>query len=76
MHAVEFKKMVKDLNLTDIQDDKELCTTIHFLHEVGALLHYDGHNNNHDNLYFVDLVWLCDLMSTAIVIAKIRNFKK
>ena len=66
MHAAEFKKMVKDLNLVDIQDDKELSTATHFLHEVGALFHYDGRRHNLDDLYFVDPSWLYELVSTVV----------
>ena len=74
MHAVEFEKMVRDLNLTDINDDdEELRTAVHFLHAVGALLHYDDRKNKLDKLYFVDPAWLCDLMSTTVVTAKIKN---
>ena len=72
MHAAEFEKMVRDLNLVDIQDDEELRTATHFLHEVGALLHYDDRKHNLDDLYFVDPRWLCDLMSTVVTV-KQRN---
>ena len=72
MHAAEFEKMVRDLNLVDIQDDEELHTATHFLHEVGALLHYDDRKHNLDDLYFVDPRWLCDLMSTVVTV-KQRN---
>ena len=65
MHAADFKKMVRDLDLVDIQDDKELDTATHFLHEVGALFHYDDRLHNLDDLYFVDLSWLYDLVSTV-----------
>ena len=72
MHAAEFQKMVRELNLVDIQDEDELCTATHFLHEVGALLHYDDRKHNLDDLYFVDPSWLCDLMSTVVTV-KQRN---
>ena len=68
MHAAEFQSMVRDLNLVDIQDDDELRTATRFLHEVGALLHYDDRKHNLDDLYFVDPRWLCDLMSTLVTI--------
>ena len=71
MHATEFKKMIRDLNLIDIQDDDdELHAVSQFLHDVGALLHYDNHTLEH--LYFVDPCWLYDLMSTVSVV-KQRN---
>ena len=68
MHAAEFQKMVRDLNLVDIQDEDELRTATHFLHEAGALLHYDDHRHNLDDLYFVDPNWLCDLISTVVTV--------
>ena len=72
MHAAEFQSMVRDLNLVDIQDDDELHTATHFLHEVGALLHYDDRKNNLDDLYFVDPRWLCNHMSTIVTVQQ-RN---
>ena len=72
MHTAEFVKMVKDLNLVDIQDDDELLTVTRFLHEVGSLLHYEDHKHNLDDLYFVDPRWLCDLMSMVVTV-KERN---
>ena len=72
MHAAEFQKMVRDLNLVDIQNDDELHTATHFLHEVGALLHYDDRKHNLNDLYFIDPCWLCDLMSTVVTV-KERN---
>ena len=72
MHTAEFEKMIQDLHLFDIQDDDELHTVTCFLHEVGALLHYDDRKHNLDDLYFVDPCWLYDLMSTVVTI-KERN---
>ena len=73
MHTAEFKTMIRNCNLIDIQDDDdELHLVIQFLHEVGALVHYDDRKHNLDDLYFVDPRWLCDLMSTVVTI-KERN---
>ena len=69
MHSAEVKKMIKDLNLVDIMDDDdELHKVTHFLHEVGALLHYDDRKHNLDDLYFVDPCWLCNLVSTVVTV--------
>ena len=76
MHAAEFQSMVRDLNLVDIQDDDELHTATHFLHEVGALLHYDDRKHNLDDLYFVDPCWLCDLMSTVVTVQQRNPYVK
>ena len=71
MHAAEFQSMVRDLNLVDIQDDDdELHTATRFLHEVGALLHYDDRKHNLNDLYFVDPRWLCDLLSTFVTVER------
>ena len=75
IHTAEFKKMVRDLHLVDIQDD-ELHTVTCFLHEVGALLHYDDRKHNLDDLYFVDPCWLCDLMSRVVTIEERNPFVK
>ena len=76
MYAAEFQKMVRDLNLVDIQDNDELRTATHFLHEVGALLHYDDRKHNLDDLYFVDPRWLCDLLSTVVSVIQQNSYVK
>ena len=77
MHTVDFKKMIKDLHLVDIQDDDdELHTVTQFLHEVGALLHYDDRKCNLDDLYFVDPCWLCDLMSMVVTVKEQNPYVK
>ena len=68
MHTAEFMKIVADLHLVDIQDNDELHTVTCFLHDIGALLHYDDHKCNLDNLYFIDPYWLCDFMSTIVTV--------
>ena len=76
MHAAEFQKMVRDLNLVDIQDEDELRTATHFLHEAGALLHYDDRKHNLDDLYFVDPRWLCNLISTVVTVKQCNPYVK
>ena len=75
MHAAEFQKMVRDLGL-DILNDDDLSMAIQFLHEVGALLHYDDHRHNLDDLYFVDPSWLFDLMSTVVTVKQCNRHVK
>ena len=77
MHTAEFEKMIRDLNLVNIMDDvDELRTVTHFLHEVGALLHYDDSKYDLHDLYFVDPCWLCDLMSTVVTIKEKNPYLK
>jgi len=66
MNAAKFKKMIRDLNLMDLQSDDDICKATHFLHEAGVLLHYDDCYCNLNDLYFVDPSWFCDIMSTII----------
>ena len=76
MHSGDFKNMVRSLKLVDLQDDDELRTVTHFLHEVGSLLHYDDRRNNLDDLYFVDPQWLCKLMSTIVTVEQKNPYLK
>ena len=76
MHAAEFKKMVRDLNLVDIYDDYELCKATQFLHEVGVLFHCDDHKHKLDDFYFVDPRWLCDLMFTVVTVKDQNPYMK
>ena len=66
MTAKEFKTMVHQMNVDDIQDDEELKTAALFLTDVGSLLHYDDRGYNLHELYFVDPCWLCDMMSKMV----------
>ena len=72
MHFEEFKTMVQQMNLADIQDDDELKLATLFLTDVGTLLHYDDQRYNLHELYFIDPSWLCDMMSKVVTI-KERN---
>ena len=76
MHSGDFKEMVHSLKLVDLQDDDELRTVTHFLHEVGSLLHYDDRRHNLDDLYFVDPQWLCKLMSAIVTIEQKNPYLK
>ena len=76
MHAEEFKTMVQQMNLADIQDDEELKTATLFLGDVGSLLHYDDRSHNLNELYFVDPRWLCDMMAKVVTIRERNPFVK
>ena len=73
MHKEEFRTMVHQMNLADIQDDEELTL---FLTDVGSLLHYDDRGHNLHELYFVDPQWLCDMMSKVVTIKERNPFVK
>ena len=74
MHVEEFKTMIHQMNLSDIEDDEELGKVTLFLTDVGSLLHFDDRGHNLHELYFVDPCWLCDLMAKIAV--TIRPFVK
>ena len=76
MHAEEFKTMVHQMNLLDIQDDEELKTATLFLTDVGTLLHYDDRSHNLHELYFIDPRWLCDMMAKIVTIKERNPFVK
>ena len=76
MHAEEFRTMVYQMNLADIQDEEELKKVTSFLTSVGSLLHYDDPGSNLHELYFVDPRWLCDMMSKVVTIKERNPFVK
>ena len=76
MHAEEFRTMVHQMNLADIQDDEELKTASLFLTDVGSLLYYDDRGHNLHELYFVDPCWLCNMMSKVVTMKERNRFVK
>ena len=69
VHIEEFKVMIKQMNLTDIQDDtEELRRATLFLTAIGSLPHFNDHGHNPNELCFVDPCWLYDMMSKLITI--------
>ena len=68
----EYKSLIRQLELSDLQEDDELQTATLFLNNVGTLLHYDDRSHNLDELYFIDPRWLCEMMA-KIVTVKERN---
>ena len=63
MDIKDFRTMIRQMNLTDIQSRDELNAAAHFLTNVGSLLHIDDCNHNLHNLFFVDLQWLINIIS-------------
>ena len=74
MHLEEFKAMVYEMKLADIQDEEELKTATLFLTDAGSLLHYDDRRHNLHELYFVDPRWLCDMMATIVTVKERNSF--
>ena len=74
MHSEEFKSMVLQMNLPDMDYDEELKTATLFLTDIGALLHYDDRSHNLNELYFVDPRWLCDMMAKVVTIKEKNPF--
>ena len=76
MHEEQFKQMIQNMNIPDIQDLDEVKAVTMFLTDVGALLHYDDQRHNLHELYFVDPNWLCGMMAKVITIRERNPFVK
>ena len=74
MHAEDFRTMVHQMNLADIQDDDELKTATLFLTDVGSILHFDDREHNLHELYFVDPCWLCKMIAKVATIKDSNPF--
>ena len=72
MHAEDFKSMILQMKLPDLRSDVELKTAIHFLLDIGTMLHYDDRSHNLSELYFVDPGWLCGMMAKVNTIKEKR----
>ena len=76
LHAEEFKTLVQQMNLSDIQDEKELRTATLFLCNVGSLLHYDDRSHGLHELYFIDPSWLCQMMAKVVTVREGNHYIK
>ena len=45
-----------------------------FLHDSGVLLHYNDHLRGLSNLYFIDPIWLADMLAEVITVPERQNF--
>ncbi len=45
-----------------------------FLHENGILLHYNDHLRGLNNLYFIDPIWLADMLSEVVTVPERQSF--
>ena len=45
-----------------------------FLHDNGILLHYNDHLRGLNNLYFIDPVWLADMLAEVITVPEKNSF--
>ena len=45
-----------------------------FLHDNGVLLHYNDHLRGLNNLYFIDPIWLADLLAEVVTVPQRQNF--
>lgn len=45
-----------------------------FLHDNGVLLHYNDHLRGLNNLYFIDPIWLADMLSEVITVPERQSF--
>ena len=71
----EFVSLVIDHPKNDIQDALEVEQASRFLHELGAMLHYENASGELQNLYFIDLQFLSTAMA-CIVTSSERSLVK
>jgi len=78
MHAVEFRKLIRNSSLSDIQDGdhEEIHNASQFLHEVGALLFYDNCKHNVDCFYIIDPCFLYDIISAVVSVKQRKSHIK
>ena len=76
MHVEEFKTMVHQMSLSDVQDDEELSIATLYLTDIGSLLHFDDRGHSLHEIYFIDPCWLCDIMSKVLTIKEVSPFVK
>lgn len=74
MEKEEYKAFIRELDLNDIQNEDELNRVSRFLTNIGTILHYDDRSHNLDKLYFVDPLWLCNMMSRIITVKEKNPF--
>ena len=51
-----------------------LSPAAQFLHDNGILLHYNDHLRGLNNLYFIDPVWLADMLAEVVTIPERQSF--
>lgn len=74
MDKEEYRSYIDELDLGDIKNEDELSRVTRFLTSVGTILHYDDRSHNLDKLYFVDPLWLCNMMSRIITVKEKNPF--
>lgn len=45
-----------------------------FLHDNGVLLHYNDHLRGLNNLYFIDPIWLADMLAEVVTVPERQSF--
>jgi leucine-rich repeat kinase 1 len=70
----EFAALADRMPDSDISDPEELSLAAQFLHDNGVLLHYNDHLRGLNNLYFIDPVWLADLLAEVVTVPQRQNF--
>jgi leucine-rich repeat kinase 1 len=72
LNQKEFAALAEKTN--DIADPEELTLAAQFLHDNGIILHYNDHLKGLNNLYFIDSVWLADMLAHIITVPQRQNF--
>lgn len=67
---------MSEAGLTKKMDRAEVEQAIQFLHETGAVLHFNDIQSNLSDLYFLDPQWLCSMMAKIITVPQMVIVKK
>ncbi|XP_064609297.1 leucine-rich repeat serine/threonine-protein kinase 1-like [Liolophura sinensis] len=70
----EFDDIIKQIPNHDLDTDEEMTLAVRFLHELGDLLHFNDQLKGLNSLYFLDPVWLCNLLSQVVVSEKAQKY--
>lgn len=62
--------------LTKKMEWAEVEQAVQFLHETGALLHFNDIQSNLSDLYFLDPQWLCSMMAKIITVPQMVIVKQ
>lgn len=74
LNQKEFAALADKIPESDILDPEELSLAAQFLHDNGILLHYNDHLRGLNNLYFIDPVWLADMLSEVVTVPERQSF--
>eukprot|EP00731_Ephydatia_muelleri_P005646 Em0002g1822a len=74
LNQKEFAALAKTIPNSDLLDPEELSLAAQFLHDNGVLLHYNDQLKGLSNLYFIDPIWLANMLAEIITVPQRQTF--